>query len=163
MRYTSLEGSTTAVGTPGFLGMKNKLEEVEIQHYDDEVLISREMQLLRGTGILIIAHRLHGRPKTVRLKLTESAITWRTEIKRSNGKRKIGKTHTAPLARIMYVDIGKNTAALKKVENASVPDYLCFSLLTKEDSLNLEVKSLKKRDILVNCFSLVLDEVHARR
>ena len=62
----------------------------------------------------------------------------------------------------MYVDIGKQTTALRRVENAAVSESLCFSLLTKEGSLDLEANSPRERDALVQCFSLVLDEVHAQ-
>lgn len=62
----------------------------------------------------------------------------------------------------MYVDVGKQTTALRRVENAAVSETLCFSLLTKEGSLDLEANSQRERDALVSCFSLVLDEVHAQ-
>lgn len=62
----------------------------------------------------------------------------------------------------MYVDVGKQTTALRRKENDSVPETLCFSLLTKEGSLDLEANSPRERDALVGCFSLVLDDVHAQ-
>jgi len=135
---------------------------------NDEIVISAAMQQLRDPGVLIVAHGSRGKPKTVRLQLTENAITWRTETrKKSNsrdggGKPKLGKLHQVPLSHIMYVDVGKQTTALRRVENASVSEALCFSLLTKEGSLDLEANSPRERDALVSCFSLVLDEVHAQ-
>jgi len=122
------------------------------------------MQQLRDPGVLIIAHGSRGKPKTVRLQLTESAITWRTETRKKGleVKPKMGKLHQVPLSHIMYVDVGKQTTALRRVENASVSEALCFSLLTKEGSLDLEANSPRERDALVSCFSLVLDEVHAQ-
>jgi hypothetical protein len=127
--------------------------------FNDEIAISTTMQQLRDTGIQIIAHGSKGKPKKVRLVLTENAIEWRTESKRKN---KVGKMHQVPLTHIMYVDVGKATTALRRVENASIPDNLCLSLLTKDGSLDLEASSALERDALVNCFSLVLDEVHAQ-
>jgi hypothetical protein len=127
--------------------------------FNDEIAISTTMQQLRDTGIQIIAHGSKGKPKKVRLVLTENAIEWRTESKRKN---KIGKMHQVPLTHIMYVDVGKATTALRRVENASIPENLCLSLLTKDGSLDLEASSALERDALVNCFSLVLDEVHAQ-
>ena len=62
----------------------------------------------------------------------------------------------------MYVDVGKQTTALRRVENASIADNVCLSLLTKDGSLDLEASSSQERDALVNCFSLVLDEIHAQ-
>lgn len=129
---------------------------------NDEIVISAAMQQLRNPGVLIVAHGSRGKPKTVRLQLTESAITWRTETRKS-AKPKMGKLHSVPLAHIMYVDVGKQTTALRRVENAAVSENLCFSLLTKEGSLDLEANSSRERDALVSCFSLVLDEVHAQQ
>lgn len=136
---------------------------------NDDVVVSAAMQQLRDPGVLIVAHGSRGKPKTVRLVLTENAITWRTEMRKkssisssSSKEIKLGKLHQVPLSHIMYVDIGKQTTALRRVENASVSESLCFSLLTKEGSLDLEANSPRERDALVQCFSLVLDEVHAQ-
>jgi hypothetical protein len=140
---------------------------------NEDVVVSAAMQQLRDPGVLIVAHGSRGKPKTVRLVLTETAITWRTEMRKrtvggggtypNNAKElKLGKLHQVPLGHIMYVDIGKQTTALRRVENASVSETLCFSLLTKEGSLDLEANSPRERDALVQCFSLVLDEVHAQ-
>mmetsp|Transcript_33168 Transcript_33168/g.51442 ORF Transcript_33168/g.51442 Transcript_33168/m.51442 type:complete len:318 (-) Transcript_33168:111-1064(-) len=132
---------------------------------NEEIVISAAMQQLRDPGVLIVAHGSRGKPKTVRLQLTEAAVTWRTETRKKgtkDAKPKMGKLHQVPLSHIMYVDVGKQTTALRRVENASVSDALCFSLLTKEGSLDLEANSPRERDALVSCFSLVLDEVHAQ-
>lgn len=130
---------------------------------NDEIVISAAMQQLRDPGVLIVAHGSRGKPKTVRLQLTESAITWRTETRKKRDLQpKMGKLHQVPLSHIMYVDVGKQTTALRRVDNAAVSESLCFSLLTKEGSLDLEANSQRERDALVSCFSLVLDEVHAQ-
>mmetsp|Transcript_9433 Transcript_9433/g.9545 ORF Transcript_9433/g.9545 Transcript_9433/m.9545 type:complete len:361 (-) Transcript_9433:320-1402(-) len=139
-------------------------------HQNDEIVISAAMQQLREPGVLIVAHGSKGKPKTVRLQLSESAITWRTETrKKVTGAQgqpsetiKMGKLHSVPLSHIMYVDVGKQTTALRRVENAHVSESLCFSLLTKEGSLDLEANTGRERDALVSCFSLVLDEIHAQ-
>ena len=134
----------------------------------DDIVVSAAMQQLRDPGVLIVAHGSRGKPKTVRLLLTETTITWRTEMRRKSASNpnskelKLGKLHSVLLSHIMYVDIGKQTTALRRVENASVSEALCFSLLTKEGSLDLEANSPRERDALVQCFSLVLDEVHAQ-
>ena len=133
---------------------------------NDEIVISAAMQQLREPGVLIVAHGSRGKPKTVRLQLTETSITWRTETRKKHAgkdaKPKMGKLHSVPLSHIMYVDVGKQTTALRRVENAAVSEALCFSLLTKEGSLDLEANSPRERDALVSCFSMVLDEVHAQ-
>jgi hypothetical protein len=105
---------------------------------NDEIILSTAMQQLRDPGVFIVVHGSHGKPKTVRLQRTEAAITWRTETRRKGAKTKLGKLHQVPLAHVMYVDAGKQTTALRRVENASVNENLCFSLsLTKEGSLDL--------------------------
>jgi hypothetical protein len=135
---------------------------------NDEAVISSAMAQLRNPGVLIVAHGSRGKPKTVRLQLTDTSITWRTETRKKNSSGqhtseiKLGKLHSVALTNIMYVDVGKQTTALRRVENASVPESLCFSLLTKEGSLDLEANSPRERDALISCFSLVLDEVHAQ-
>lgn len=143
---------------------QNQQQLLDLQQ-NDEIVISAAMQQLREPGVLIVAHGSRGKPKTVRLQLTEAAITWRTETRKKgskDNKPKMGKLHQVPLSHIMYVDVGKQTTALRRVENASVSENLCFSLLTKEGSLDLEANSTRERDALVSCFSLVLDEVHAQ-
>jgi hypothetical protein len=133
--------------------------------FHDEIAISTTMQRLRDVGVLVMAHGSKGKPKSVRLSLKENAIVWRTEIvkkstQQEKEKIKIGKEHQVPLTDILYVDVGKQTTALRRMENASIDEVLCFSLLTKEGSLDLESSSMEERDALVSCFSMILDEVH---
>mmetsp|Transcript_20571 Transcript_20571/g.30138 ORF Transcript_20571/g.30138 Transcript_20571/m.30138 type:complete len:330 (+) Transcript_20571:270-1259(+) len=133
----------------------------------DEAIVSNATAQLRSQGVVIVAHGSRGKPKTVRLQLTNDSITWRTETRRKNSSGqnkeiKLGKLHSVALSNIMYVDVGKQTTALRRQENVSVPESLCFSLLTKEGSLDLEANSPRERDALVGSFSLVLDDVHAQ-
>lgn len=163
----STVGSYTIATRRGFdeeLAYNNGQPMVDLQQ-NEEIVISAAMQQLRDPGVLIVAHGSRGKPKTVRLQLTEASVTWRTETRKKgqkDAKPKMGKLHQVPLSHIMYVDVGKQTTALRRVENAAVSDALCFSLLTKEGSLDLEANSPRERDALVSCFSLVLDEVHAQ-
>jgi hypothetical protein len=134
---------------------------------EEKMIIHQKLNTLRSQGVMIIAHGSRGKPKTVRLQLTSSSITWRTETQKRkvpgssfSKDVKLGKLHAVNLSDIMYVDVGKQTTALKRVENKNVPENLCFSLLTKEGSLDLESASARERDELVGAFSLVLDDVH---
>jgi hypothetical protein len=173
-RRTSGYGIADQEQQVDFHSQQQQQQLLDLQQ-NDEIVISAAMQQLRDPGVLIVAHGSRGKPKTVRLQLTESSITWRTETRKksktdsisgnsttSSLKPKMGKLHQVPLSHIMYVDVGKQTTALRRVENASVSEALCFSLLTKEGSLDLEANSPRERDALVSCFSLVLDEVHAQ-
>mmetsp|Transcript_4784 Transcript_4784/g.10284 ORF Transcript_4784/g.10284 Transcript_4784/m.10284 type:complete len:318 (-) Transcript_4784:198-1151(-) len=162
-------GGTDPDGTSRDLPRTQPPSHSQTHSASDDIVVSAAMQQLRDPGVLIVAHGSRGKPKTVRLVLTETAITWRTEMRKKNSANpsaakelKLGKLHQVPLSHIMYVDVGKQTAALRRVENAAVAESLCFSLLTKEGSLDLEANSPRERDALVSCFSLVLDEVHAK-
>jgi hypothetical protein len=171
MMTTTPTPTTGAVDPYNFNNNNNNNNTNSVIQDNQDIVISAAMQQLRDPGVLIVAHGSRGKPKTVRLSLTETSITWRTETRRvqPQGQKgplptilpKMGKLHAVPLAHIMYVDVGKQTTALRRVENAAVPDVLCFSLLTKEGSLDLEAASSRERDALVACFSLVLDEVHS--
>jgi hypothetical protein len=144
----------------------SNMQQTATSHSSDEAFIQNSMTQLRNQGVVIVAHGSRGKPKTVRLQLTDESITWRTETRRKssgqNKEVKLGKLHSVALTNIMYVDVGKQTTALRRSENASVPESLCFSLLTKEGSLDLEANSPRERDALVGSFSLVLDNVHAQ-
>lgn len=159
---TTVSHPPTLLAQPMGLSSGTSEPQQQQQQHNDEIVLSAAMQQLRHPGVLIVAHGSRGKPKTVRLQLTEVSITWRTETRKHQSKHKLGKLHQVPLSHIMYVDVGKQTTALRRVENASVPESLCFSLLTKEGSLDLEANSGRERDALVSCFSLVLDEVHAQ-
>jgi hypothetical protein len=62
---------------------------------------------------------------------------------------------------VLYIDVGKKTTALKRLDDVKVPDPTCFSLLTQNGSLDLQASSKLERDALVSCFSMILDDVHA--
>uniref|UniRef100_A0A7S4JEB6 Uncharacterized protein n=1 Tax=Odontella aurita TaxID=265563 RepID=A0A7S4JEB6_9STRA len=157
-------GVGSASGSGGGVGSSGAKSVASLIDNENEVYVSATMQQLRDPGVQLVAHGSKGKPKRVRLRLTVDCIAWRTEIakKGGGGELKLGKLHRVPLAHILYVDVGKQTTALRRVENASVPDGTCFSLLTRDGSLDLEATSARERDALVSCFSLVLDEVHAK-
>jgi len=69
----------------------------------------------------------------------------------------MGPIHEIPLFDILYVDVGKTTAALKRLEETVIPEDFCLSLLTKGGSLDLVAGDLEERDSLVSCFCWILD------
>ena len=140
-----------------------------------EVVVSATMQELRDPGLRLIAHGTKSKPRGIWLQLHPTTLIWQTENPSSKKKDKEitstsfspqkvirGKEHTVALVDILYVDVGKHTDALRKIENASLLENVCFSLLTKRGSLDLQAYSVVQRDALVSCFSLVLDEIHAK-
>jgi hypothetical protein len=141
------------------------------------------VQILRDTfsrlergGIRLVAHGIHCESKRVwiritydRLNVPESfAVKWQTEVCRTiqaaDGRvskvwiKRGGPGHTLPLAKVLCVDVGKNTSAL--ASKPSLDPFTCFSLLTSTGSLDLEARSRLERDAVVCCLSRLLDQVH---
>eukprot|EP00957_Ditylum_brightwellii_P059050 4478634-Ditylum_brightwellii.AAC.1 len=123
--------------------------------------------------------------KTVRHFVTWQAATIAhvTSTPSSKSKKKEGEEvlvygtiHDINISDVLYIDIGKETSALRRVENKKLKQEECFSLLTKSGSLDLRVMPMKKeekeikektylfhkekRNALVSCFCLLMDEVH---
>lgn len=133
-------------------------------------ILNETMDRLKKRGIRLIAHGVQCDPKRVWIRLDDdtTSVAWQTEYPRrvvnQSGEASIvlmrGALHNIALPNILYVDIGKKTNALMRKENRSIPDSICFSLLTQNGSLDLQTNSKLERDALVSCFSLVLDQVH---
>ena len=124
---------------------------------------------LRGDGILLTAHGTKGKGKRVRLTVEGDSVCWRTSngggvLRGATGGSKKnsseGKRHDVLLRDCIAVDIGKRTAPLRRIEVSAIDPKLCFSLLTKLGSLDLETKSINECETLVRAFSLLLEEVH---
>jgi len=168
----------------------NNYQQPSSRHPDEsippvaEVVVSATMQELRDPGLRLVAHGTKSKPRNIWLQLHQTMLIWQTESSKkkeqqisstlgdglaschttSGSPNKIvrGKEHQVNLVDILYVDVGKHTDALRKMENASLSEGVCFSLLTRRGSLDLQACSEVQRDALVSCFSLVLDEVHAK-
>jgi hypothetical protein len=135
-------------------------------------IIAETMGRLQGRGIRLVAHGVHCDPKRVWIKLDEdtTSVVWQTEVPRrvpnQSGQVSIvmmrGSSHRIGLANVLYIDVGKRTNALQRVELVGqVAEQTCFSLLTQNGSLDLQANSKLERDALVSCFSMILDDVHA--
>lgn len=135
-------------------------------------ILNETMQRLKSRGIRLVAHGVASESKRVWIRFEEdtTSLSWQTEFPRKvpNQLGEIslvmmrGALHRIALPNILYVDVGKKTNALKKQENASVPEQVCFSLLTQNGSLDLQANSRLERDALVSAFSMILDEVHTQ-
>lgn len=134
-------------------------------------IIAETMGRLQGRGIRLVAHGVHCDAKRVWIKLDDEtkAVTWQTEFPRrvpnQSGQVSIvlmrGSVHRIALTNVLYIDVGKKTNALQRLDETKVPDPSCFSLLTQNGSLDLQANSKLERDALVSCFSMILDDVHA--
>lgn len=151
-----------------FLSSSTSPSHPSIMRVPDSTIMDETRRRLRDRGIRLIAHGVHSEPKRVWIRLNgdEDQLEWRTEfpkrITNQVGMSSIvlmrGAPHSIPLPNIVYVDVGKRTAALQK--QTTLGDALCFSLLTQSGSLDLQTNSKLERDALVSCLSEELDRVH---
>ena len=143
-----------------------------IQRLPSAKILNETMQRLKTRGIRLVAHGVASESKRVWIKLEDdtTSLSWQTEFPRKipnqSGEVSLvmmrGALHRIALPNVLYVDVGKKTNALMKIENQDVLDSTCFSLLTQNGSLDLQANSRLERDALVSCFSMVLDEVHTQ-
>jgi hypothetical protein len=136
-------------------------------------VIAETMARLQGRGIRLVAHGVHCDPKRVWIKLDDddtTSVVWQTEVPRrvpnQSGQVSIvmmrGSSHRIGLANVLYIDVGKKTNALQRLNmELAPPEQCCFSLLTQNGSLDLQANSKLERDALVSCFSMILDDVHS--
>lgn len=150
-----------------------------------QMVLSSTMTSLRDPGTRLSAHGTQCQPRRIwiRLDIHAEAIQWRTETLPSStignaGAESndedgdggssptsksslitLGPIHSIALTDILYVDVGKTTAALSKLNSQKIPSHLCFSLLTSNGSLDLQAGSRLERDALISCFCLILDTV----
>ncbi len=93
-------------------------------------------------------------------------IEWKTEnvTNKSDGpKFTLGPVHTIALRDVIFVDVGKTTAALQLLSEQDATNDVCFSILTKNGSLDLNAANKLERDAIVSCFCLILDTVYLDR
>ncbi|GAX09536.1 hypothetical protein FisN_16Lh229 [Fistulifera solaris] len=153
---------------PLFLSTISSPSHPSIMQVPDSTIMDETRRRLKDRGVRLVAHGVHSEPKRVWIRLNgdDDQLEWRTEfpkrITNQVGMSSIvlmrGAPHNIPLPNIVYVDVGKRTAALQK--QTGVADTLCFSLLTQSGSLDLQTNSRLERDALVSCLSEELDRVH---
>lgn len=128
-----------------------------------EMVISSTLTSLREPGVRLYAHGTQCVPRRIwiQINVQREIIEWRTEDshKNSNGAR-LGPKHVIPLQDILFVDVGKSTTALKQLPENEFSSDICFSILTRNGSLDLRTSNKLERDALVSCFCLILDTVY---
>lgn len=161
------EPATQRNTTSTFLSKSTESPSSPNHPVPDSAILDETRRRLKERGIRLIAHGVQSEPKRVWIRLNDDdQLEWRTEfpkrITNQVGMSSIvlmrGAPHNIPLPNIVYVDVGKRTAALQKQTNLG--DALCFSLLTQSGSLDLQAHSKLERDALVSCLSEELDRVH---
>jgi hypothetical protein len=130
-----------------------------------QMVLSSTLTSLREPGIRLFAHGTQCEPRRIwiQLEVYKELIEWRTESKSKTGDKTavvLGSKHTISLKDVIYVDVGKTTAALQLLSEDEVSSDLCFSILTKNGSLDLNAGNKLERDALISCFCLILDTIY---
>ena len=71
----------------------------------------------------------------------------------------MGQDHEIPLSDLLYIDVGKTTPALRQLDEDDIADDLCFSILTRVGTLDLNAGNKMERDAIISSFCLILDTV----
>jgi hypothetical protein len=150
-------------------------------------IIDDTLQRLHHRGIRLMAHGVQSEPRRIWLRLKDNeadlrtsssnetstsssssppslTIIWQTEFPRpkstdSHLSWMRGPEHPLQVSQILYLDVGKKTAALAKT-GENVMACTCLSLLTRHGSLDLQANSRLERDAIVCSLSYILDQVH---
>ncbi len=130
-----------------------------------QMVLSSTLLSFRDPGIRLYAHGTQCEPRRIwiRLDVMNEQLSWRTEnVGTSNGTNDpnlvtLGQVHEIPLIQVLFVDVGKTTAALQLLD---VHDDYCFSILTNGGSLDLQASNKLERDALISCMCLILDTVY---
>ncbi len=134
-----------------------------------QMVLSSTLLSFRDPGIRLLAHGTQCEPRRIwiRLDVANEQLSWRTENGTASSNNKmnsndpdlvtLGQVHFIPLIQILFIDVGKTTAALQLLEKH---DDLCFSILTDGGSLDLQASNKVERDAFVSCMCLILDTVY---
>jgi hypothetical protein len=134
-----------------------------------QMVLSSTLMSFRDPGIRLLAHGTQCQPRRIwiRLDVNNELLSWRTEnVIESNllsddsesDLVTLGQVHEIPLIQVLFIDVGKATAALKLVD---VHNDYCFSILTNGGSLDLQASNKLERDAIVSCMCLILDTVYS--
>jgi hypothetical protein len=149
------------------------------------MVLSSTLTSLREPGIRLHAHGTQCEPRRIwiQLEVHKEMLEWRTENRsdpkeiddnanaNENGNNftrarsvqetyTLGPKHMIPLQDIIYVDVGKTTAALQLLGEDEFSCDVCFSVLTRNGSLDLNAGNKLERDALISCLCLILDTIH---
>ena len=126
----------------------------DMDQQSESIMSSLQRCLTQPPGIKMIAHgtRCNPRPVYITLHFTDkmqhlpledqNSLTWRAELRTKNNTAKalkLGNLRTVSFGSIVGIRRGKVTPALRRVQTASTVDTaICFSLLTKTGTLDLQ-------------------------
>jgi hypothetical protein len=131
-----------------------------------EIVLSSTLLSFRDPGIRLYAHGTQCEPRRIwiRLDVMNEQLSWRTENTAASNRSSndpnlvtLGQVHQIPLMQVLFVDVGRTTAALQMLD---IHEDSCFSILTNGGSLDLQASNKLERDALISCMCLILDTVY---
>merc|ERR1712070_1263177 len=107
----------------------------------DEALLRTFRQVL-ASGVNILQHCIKGPVAQIHLTLNRDIISW-------SGGRSVNGSRELRVSDIMFVDIGKRTVAfVSGMSSQNVNEDCCFSLVTSNQSLDLQASSKMEREAM---------------
>jgi hypothetical protein len=135
-------------------------------YMEDEALLSadqpvNDQDLLRtfkkvlASGVNMIQHGATGPAVQIHLSLRKNVLYW-------SGGRPVNAKRELAIPDIMFIDICKNTAGFVAGSSSKgVEQDVCFSLVTSDQSLDLEATSKMEREAMAQGFSMLMATVEA--
>ena len=114
----------------------------------DLTLLTAFTSVLRQ-GITISLHTIKG-VKQINLTLSGTELKWQSL------KVFVRKISKLDIKDILYIEMGKKTTSFKLPGASSVLDDYCFSLITNQESIDLEASSKVERDALAQGFAILI-------
>ena len=114
----------------------------------DLTLLTAFTSVLRQ-GITISLHSIKG-VKQINLTLSGTELKWQSL------KVFVRKISKLDVKDILYIEMGKKTTNFKLPSASSVLDDYCFSLITNQESIDLEASSKVERDALAQGFAILI-------
>lgn len=118
----------------------------------DQLSVKSMFTLVMSDGMTLTLHTMKGL-KPISMILIGREIHWKTARLFS---RKRSKLH---LSEIMTVVAGKTTDVFRLPAAESIPDDCCFSIISNDITLDLQVTSKVERDAVVQGFLALIKEV----
>lgn len=120
--------------------------------FHDDVLKRTLVSVLSG-GLTITQHRGSADPKSIILSLTGNSLQWRS-------KKIIARNiYSMNLKDVDTIEWGKHAQSFSRLTASGVPDDLCCSLISRDQTLDLQCSTKTERDTLLHGISLIVGEL----
>lgn len=119
------------------------------QYKDPDLTLLTAFTSVLRQGITISLHTIKG-VKQINLTLAGTELRWQSL------KVFVRKVSKLDVKDILYIEMGKKTTSFKLTGASSVLDDYCFSLITNQESIDLEATSKVERDALAQGFAILI-------